>query len=210
MPLNDSGRNACLTGGLGNVAIYASAHTGIPDNTGSSEATGGSPAYARQSITWATASAGTRANSGALTSIDVAAGTYFAVGLWSAVTVGTFYGWLPINGTNKGYGAVDTAAVTSNVINSPTHGLVANDRIILNTVFAGSLPSGLNATSAYYVIATGLTTDAFSISTTLGGAAVDITGSGEFFWQKIIPETFAAQGQISVASGALVLDLTGI
>lgn len=210
MPLSDNGRNACLTGGLGNVAVWASAHTGIPNSSGSDEATGGTPAYARQSVTWASASAGTRANSGALTAIDVAAGTYYAIGLWSASTAGTFYGWLPINGTSKGYGSVDAGAVTSNLIESPAHGLAAADRVILNTVFAGSLPAGLNATTAYYVIATGLTTDAFSISTTLGGSAVDITGAGQFFWQKIIPEVFGAQGQITVASGALVLDLTGI
>lgn len=210
MPLNDNGRNACCTGGLGNAILYVSAHTGIPDSTGSNEATGGSPAYARQSVTWAAASTGTRANSGALTPLDVAAGTYYALGFWSAVTAGTFYGWVPLNGTLKGYGTVDTAGVTSNDIVSPVHGLAANDRVILNSVFGSSLPSGLNATTAYHVISTGLTTDAFRISTTQGGSAVDITGAGELFWQKIIPETFAAQGQISVASGALVLDLTGI
>lgn len=209
MPLNDNGRNACCTGGLGNAILYVSAHTGIPDNTGSNEATGGSPAYARQSVTWASASAGTRANSGALTPIDVAAGTYFALGLWSAVTSGTFYGWIPLNGTAKGYATVDTSGVTSDLLVSPAHGLAANDRVIFSPVFGGSLPSGLNATSAYYVISTGLTTDAFKISTTSGGSAVDVTGAGMLFWQKIIPETFAAQGQISVASGALVLDLTG-
>ena len=210
MPLNDNGRNACLTGGLGNAITHISAHTGIPDATGSNEATGGSPAYARQAVTWASASGGTRANSGALTPIDVAAGTYFALGFWSALTTGTFYGWIPLNGTTKGYGVVDTAGVSSDLIVSAAHGLSANDRVILQGVFGDALPSGLNATTAYYVISTGLTSDAFSVSTTQGGAAVNITGAGELFFQRIIPETFAAQGQLSVASGAIVLDATGI
>ena len=40
--------------------------------------------------------------------------------------------------------------------------------------------------------------------------AVDITatGGGEGYWQRVVPETFGAQGQITVASGALVLDGT--
>lgn len=210
MPLNDNGRNACLTGGLGNVIGYVSAHTGIPDATGSNEASGGSPAYARQAITWGSASGGARANSGSLTPIDVPAGSYFGLGLWSASTAGTYYGWIPLNGTAKAVGAVDTAAVTSDLINSPVHGLSAGDRVILSPVMGGSLPTGLAATSAYYVLAAGLTTDAFALSTTAGGSAVNITGAGQLFWQKIIPETFAAQGQLSVASGALVLDLTGV
>jgi hypothetical protein len=37
---------------------------------------------------------------------------------------------------------------------------------------------------------------------------VDITavGGGEGYFQRVIPETFGAQGQITVAAAALVLD----
>jgi len=54
------------------------------------------------------------------------------------------------------------------------------------------------------------TTDTFQVSLTSGGAAVDITGIGEMFHQKVVPEVFAAQGQITVAVGALVLDITAM
>ena len=74
MPLNTNGQNACLSGGLGNTVTYLSLHTGVPDSTGSLEATGGSPAYARKAVTWAAAASGQRANSGTIT-FDVPAGT---------------------------------------------------------------------------------------------------------------------------------------
>jgi hypothetical protein len=47
-----------------------------------------------------------------------------------------------------------------------------------------SLPTGITEGTSYFVIATGLTTDAFKFSTTLGGAAVDVTASGFGFAQK--------------------------
>ncbi len=210
MPLVDNGRNATLTGGLGNAIAYIGLHAGIPDNSGSNEATGGSPSYARRAVTWGTAASGTRANSGALTNFDVAAGTYYAFGYWSAITTGTFYGWSPINGSAKNIAVVEAADLTANTLNTPSHGLAADDRIVVSALFGGSLPTGLAATTAYFVRATGLTTDEFTIATSSGGAAVDITGSGGLFWQKIVPEVFASQGQVAVASGAIVLDALGM
>lgn len=207
--LNDNGKNACLTGGLGNAVAYLSAHTAIPDATGSSEATGGSPAYARQAVAWAAAASGLRANSGVVT-IDVAAGTYYAIGFWSASTAGTHYGYAPINGTVYGFGEVDSTGVTNNTIASSGHGLTTGDMIMVDAVFAEAIPTGLAAGTPYFVIATGLTADVFTVSATLGGSAVNITAQGEVYFQKIIPETFASQGQISIAIGALVLDATGI
>lgn len=207
IPLNDNGKNACLTGGLGNAITHVSAHTGIPDSTGSNEAAGGS--YARQSVSWAAASSGTRSNSGTIT-FDVNAGTYYAIGFWSALTTGTHYGWAPINGTTRGFGTVDSTDVSNDTITSNGHGLTTNDAVIIEDVFAESLPTGLAVNTIYYVISTGLTTDVFKVSTSVGGAAVNLTGQGELYFQKIVPETFASAGQISIAASALVLDATGI
>lgn len=210
MPFNDNGRNASLSGGLGNAIAYISLHTGIPDASGSNESTGGSPSYARRAVTWGSAASGVRSNSGALTNFDIPASTVFAFGFWSAITTGTFYGWAPLNGSLKSVAVVEAADLAGNVLNAPSHGLAADDRVIFSPLFGGSLPTGLSATTAYFVRATGLTTDEFTIATTSGGAAVDITGSGACFWQKIVPEVFAAQGQVSVASAALVLDALGM
>lgn len=55
------------------------------------------------------------------------------------------------------------------------HGLAAGDIVYMKTT--GALPTGLAEDTAYYVIATGLTADAFRVSTSLGGSAVNTTGS---------------------------------
>jgi len=56
-----------------------------------------------------------------------------------------------------------------------SHGFTANTPIVFNT--SGSLPTGVTADTVYYVIAAGLTSGAFQFSATLGGAAVNTSGS---------------------------------
>lgn len=73
--------------------LYQSLHTSDPGSTGTGEATGGSPAYARKAVT-VTASAGVA--TGTQVTHDVPAGTYTHFGWWSAVTGGTFYGGNPL------------------------------------------------------------------------------------------------------------------
>jgi hypothetical protein len=55
------------------------------------------------------------------------------------------------------------------------HGYTAGQSIVFATT--GALPTGVTAGTTYYVIATGLTTTTFQFSATLGGAAVDTSGS---------------------------------
>lgn len=55
------------------------------------------------------------------------------------------------------------------------HGLQENQTVYFTTT--GALPTGLTALQEYYVIATGLTATQFQVSDTLGGAAVDTTGT---------------------------------
>jgi hypothetical protein len=78
---------------------YESLHTADPGTTGASEATGGSPAYARKAVS-CTATAGVV--SAPQVAFDAPAGTYTHFGLWSAATGGTFYGGDPLQvaGTN--------------------------------------------------------------------------------------------------------------
>lgn len=61
------------------------------------------------------------------------------------------------------------------VISWAMHGLVANTPVRFTTT--GALPSGLVADTTYYVSATGLTTGAFSVSATPGGATITTTGT---------------------------------
>jgi hypothetical protein len=89
--LNDTSKNLMLNA-LGAVAVFASLHTADPGATGTSEVSGGSPAYARKAITWNSAASGDLDNN-ANPVFDVPASTTIThFGLWSAATTGTFYG----------------------------------------------------------------------------------------------------------------------
>lgn len=197
------------TWGVDFVGIFTASDPGLGTNFTGTEATGGSPAYARQAVTWGAAASGQKSNTNTLT-FDVPAGTYGFFGWFNASTGNTsnYEGYAPFGGTTKGFGEVDGTGVTNNTIASSGHGLTTDDRVIFYNVFAESIPTGLTEGTLYFVLASGLTSDVFAVSTTSGGAAVNITAQGEVFFQKVVPETFGAQGQITVAAGALVLDLT--
>jgi hypothetical protein len=91
MALNNTSKNLMLDA-LAAVAVYASVHSGAAGSSGSNEISGGSPAYARKSITWNASSSGNLDNN-ANPVFDIPASTTVAeIGLWSAVTAGTFYG----------------------------------------------------------------------------------------------------------------------
>jgi hypothetical protein len=77
---------------LGN---WISLHNGNPGSTSTpaNEASGGSPAYARQSTTWTVA--GSTATGSSVT-FNVPAGTYSYMGLCSASSGNTMVDWAPI------------------------------------------------------------------------------------------------------------------
>lgn len=216
IPFNDSAKNAALDAldesvtQITHVAIMTLADPGTGTNHSGTEATGGSPAYARQAVTWAAASAGTKSNSNSMT-FDVPAGTYGFFGLFNASTGNTsnYKGYIPFGGASalKGFFSVD-ATLTNDQLFSRGHGMADGDRVMLFNVFAETLPTGVTEGVIYFVVNS--TTDSFKVSTTSGGAAVDITalGGGEGYWQRVVPEVFASQGQITVAASALVLDAT--
>ena len=65
---------------------------------------------------------------------------------------------------------------TPGVVSWTGHGLQAGQPVVFSTT--GTLPTGLTAGAVYYVSATGLTTNAFSVSATVGGAAINTTAAG--------------------------------
>jgi hypothetical protein len=110
--LNDNGHDAELAG-LVAVALYASLHTADPGTTGTSEVTGGSPAYARKAITWGTPATSSVAMAATLPVFNVPAGTTIAyLGYWSLATGGTFYGSRALSSPET-YGGQGTYSVTS-------------------------------------------------------------------------------------------------
>lgn len=61
------------------------------------------------------------------------------------------------------------------VVTMAAHGFIAGTQVVFFTT--GALPTGIVAGTIYYVIAAGLTTNTFEISATLGGAAINTSGS---------------------------------
>lgn len=57
------------------------------------------------------------------------------------------------------------------------HGLVAGQPVMFSEDQGGTLPTGLVADTIYYVVAAGLTSDAFSVAATVGGTPIDTTGT---------------------------------
>jgi len=222
MPFNDAARNVMLDAldeSVTQITHVGVLQMGTDPGTGTNhagvEATGGTPAYARLPVTWGAAAAGLKSNTAALT-FDVPTNAspgwgYF--GYFNAVTgnTGNYRGYAPLGGATplKGYGVVDPT-LTNDAIFSDGHGLANTDRVILYNVFGTALATGLTEGTAYFVVSAA--TDSFKVSLTSGGAAVDITalGGGELYWERVVPEVNASQGQITIAIGQLVLDLTGI
>jgi hypothetical protein len=116
---------------------FGSLHTAY-STTGTNEVTGGSPAYARKGLTWAAASSGSKALAATLPTWDVPASTTVAwVGLWDAVTVGTFLGMMPAGGAAIQSCDALSADITANTINAKAHGYTAGTAV----VFWGTLPT---------------------------------------------------------------------
>lgn len=205
MPLNNTGRNALLTSGKGGFT-----HVGALTALTPTEVAGGS--YARQAVTWQSAgtpAAGQAGNNGSITIPIPASTTVVALGLYDAVSAGNNLAILPYGSSNQvvtGVASVD--AIATDLIQSNGHGLTTDDRVFVSTVNGEALPTGLGATTLYFVLASGLTTDAFKLSTTSGGSAVDITALGELAFWKTVPNTFASAGNLTIATNQLLLDLT--
>lgn len=81
-------------------------------------------------------------------------------------------------------GAAAISIASPAVITSPAHGLAAGDKVFLTTTRA--LPTGIVANTEYFVIAAGLTANAFEISATSGDAAINTSGtqSGTHTWHE--------------------------
>ena len=213
MPAADSLKNVMANAAAGAITHLALL-TALSD-TAPTEVTGGSPAYARKATTaWTSAAAGITTTPSVAVTFDVPASTtVLAIGFYTAVTAGTFHGWSPLNGVaaTQGFGVVDATGVTNDTITSSVHGLTTDDYIVVNNVAGTAIPAGLTETTqTYRVLASGLTADVFKLSLTSGGAAVNITGQGELWFQKLIPEVYGAQGTLAVAINAVTLDLNAV
>jgi hypothetical protein len=198
--LTDATKNAMLDGSsIAELVTHLGLHSGFPPSAGN-ELTGGSPPYARKAVTWSAAASGCVAIAAAQTFDVAATSTVRAVGLWSALTVGTLRGYALAGSVAARAFAAVAAGLTNNDLESEAHGLALNDTILVWPTIGTGLPEGLAEDTIYHVLSTGLTADVFRVSLSQGGAVVDVTGAGDGDFQKFVAETFAAQGQYQVSS----------
>lgn len=115
----------------------------------------------------------------------------------------TTLGWTPVS---KVTALTSISNASPAVFTKTSHGLVANDALVLSTT--GALPTGLTVGTVYYVRSGGLTADEFTVSTTPGGAAVNTSSAGSgthsmTYFYSSIPTTdqwqFVQYGSIVVA-----------
>lgn len=88
----------------------------------------------------------------------------------SRATYATLFGLL-----NPTVGTPTITLASPGVFSLNSHGLKEGDTVYLTTT--GALPTGLAINTLYYVIAAGLTTNAFELSATRGGAAINTSVS---------------------------------
>lgn len=184
-------------------AKYGSLHSAY-SATGTNELTGGSPAYARMPLTWAAAASGEKLVTGAVV-FNVAAGsTVRFIGMWDALTGGTFLGMTPNDGAIPQAFVVPDA--TNDTLECVAHGFANGDAVVVWGVPGDPLPTGLTEGGVYYVISAGFTVDTVQLSATAGGSAIDLTTIGAGTLQKLVPEIFGGQGTHTITAMKLTLD----
>jgi hypothetical protein len=152
----------------GQAITAASLHSGFPGNTGTNELSGGTPSYARKSITMNAASGGSRLlNAGVV--FDVDATTVKWVGFWNS---STFVACAPNGGaTPKNFMSI----ASSDLVYAAGHGYPDTQKIVF---FDGTPPAPLVEGTTYFVRDS--TGDSFKVAATSGGAAIDLTAPSSF------------------------------
>ena len=92
--LTTAGKDILLDSSAAWPPAYAAVHNVDAPTDNTTEPSGGTPAYARKALTWGTSNSGSKPIAATLPVFDVPAGfTVKSVGLWSALSGGTLYGY---------------------------------------------------------------------------------------------------------------------
>jgi hypothetical protein len=196
----NQGVGALAGGTFSSVIAYASLHSAY-SATGGSELSGGSPAYAREALTWNSPSGGTMTTASVAGTFNVpAGGTAAFVGLWSVSgTAGTFAGMGP-NGGAAQYGYTSTAA-SPVVFTAPGSSYGNNQTVVLFDSAGAAISSDFTLGQIYYVVnASGST---FQLASSSGGAGITSTHAGAGIVQGITVETYGTQGTYTLTSQTL-------
>ena len=123
----------------------------------------------------------------------------------SAAMADEVQAWLD-SGLNTTIGAV-TFTDSGDLVGKTAHGLVAGDVVEFPTVVT---TTGISANTEYYVIASGLTADAFKVSATSGGSALTLTTDGTGTAVKKSANSADAVEALLTAAYALGDDATSV
>ncbi len=195
--------------------VYASILTAVADAEAGTVTETAYAGYARIAITFAAPGAATGGrriqNSGAITfgqKTDAGTVTAIAIGIHDAVSAGNMLDVVFLDTSAVTPFEIETTDTAGDTLTSVGHNMAANQQVRFEqTPAGGALPAGLSENTTYFVIATGLTADVFKVSTTQGGAAVDITASGMGIGMRLTPVVINQNDTPQFAANALsVLD----
>lgn len=194
------------------ATVYAGLLTAVTDAEAGTVTETTYAGYARQAITFGVPAAslgGRQTQAGAITfpaKSDAGSATIIAVGIYDALTAGNLLDVIMLFDGSPLAAIVNTSDVAGNTIQSPAHALTTNDQVRFEQ-FPGDtpVPAGLSENTTYFVIATGLTADVFSVSATQGGAAIDITAAGRALVMKVVPVTVNQNDAPTFAANKLAL-----
>lgn len=192
------------------ATIYAALFTAAPtDAGGGTEVTGGS--YARVAITNnstnfpnATGTNPTTKQNGTQITFPTATanwGTVVAAGLYDANAAGNLLAWSPLTSTAYTF----TAVGSTDVFTAPGSAYSNNDTVWLGNTVGGTLPTGVDTATMYYIV--NVSGDTFKLSLTSGGAAINITTDGSGRIQSTIPKTINNGDSAIFAINSLTITL---
>ena len=86
--------------------------------------------------------------------------------------------------------------------NKSCHSLLAGDKVVFTTDSGATVPCGLSLNTVYFVIASGLTSDAFKVASTISGSQLSVSGivSGQYYVAK----------PVNLSGYTIDADITGI
>jgi hypothetical protein len=96
-------------------------------------------------------------------------------------------------------------ATTADVFTAPGHGLSVDDRVAVLATPGATLPTGVSEGTLYWVKT--VSGDTVTLSTTQGGATLDITVAGSGFLKRVVPKTVASGEMLSFPGGNVILTL---
>jgi hypothetical protein len=121
---------------------------------------------------------------------------------WSIGTAASGAGNLILRG-GIGLAPRPFTAGTSDTVSCPSHGLLVGDPVVFWQYEGIALPAGITEGVVYFV-KTAPDADSFTVSTTAGGATLDLTASGQGTCQKLTPLVVTQNVTPKLETGTLI------